>query len=529
MKTKDKTCISESVISWCGSFLPLRHRYMLTKNNRVRLRYTLPSGIMSAFVALAVLTSFSQNSQALYHADAAISSQEQELAESLAIIHEHAAKTQENALNDDKRYIEELDRAPLNPIAFLKAKQEIRRIKKDNIDTQDKNSVLPIIPPRAEQRPQLETKTTQIGEGDTLAGVLNKNGVPLGEAYQAIKSMSDKVDPKQIKPGQKVTLSYSPSAAEGEKPRMHSFTMQVTPFENVKVMRVSDNEFQTSMVKADVRRKVYAHNTEIELSLFGSGLKAGIPASVIADAIYIYSWDVDFQRDIRKGDILEVMYEQFETPEGQNIKTGDIMFARLDVNGQDIQVYRYKKKNGDVDYYTSDGVSLRKALMKTPVDGARISSGYGKRTHPVLGYTKMHKGVDFAAPRGTPIYAAGDGTIEKAGMWSSYGNYIRIRHNSELKTAYAHLQKFAKGITPGKRVKQGQVIGYIGTTGRSTGPHLHYEVLKNGTQVHPHKIDLPQGETLKGTELANFKAHMDELRNQYASISNKPIRFAAAN
>lgn len=524
--------------------MPVRQRYLLTKNNKMRLRYTVPSVITGVFVALAVMTSFSQNSQAVYHADmttAALNpAQNDELSQHMQVIREYAAQNQDKILEDDQRIIEELDKTPMNPIAFLKAKHEMRQLKNqikkeqapENLAQENfaraRSSSGIVLPPQTSSRPTLQTKTAKIGKGDTLAGVLNKNGIKLADAYEAIKSMSKHYDPKNIRPGQTVTISYAPERDEEGKPQMYSFAMAMTPFESVKVLKSPDGSFLADKVKAQVERKIYAHDATIELSLYGSGLKAGIPNSVIADAIYIYSWDVDFQRDIRKGDAIEVMYEQFETPKGEKVKTGDILYAMLDINGQDIAVYRYQKKNGDVDYYTEDGVSVRKALMKTPVDGARISSGYGKRKHPVLGYTKMHKGVDFAAPRGTPIYAAGDGTVEKAAYWSSYGNYIRIRHNSELKTAYAHLQKFAKGVRSGKRVKQGQVIGYIGSTGRSTGPHLHYEVIKNGSQVHPHKIDLPQGETLKGAELASFKAHASQLNRQYAELNDKPLRYASA-
>jgi murein DD-endopeptidase MepM/ murein hydrolase activator NlpD len=212
------------------------------------------------------------------------------------------------------------------------------------------------------------------------------------------------------------------------------------------------------------------------------------------------------------------MYEQYETADGTRVKTGNLVYARLQVNGEDIPIYRYEMKNGDVNYFTADGVSVRKALMSTPIDGARLSSGFGMRKHPVLGYNKMHKGIDFAAPTGTPIYAAGDGTIERLGQWSTYGNYIRIRHNSDIKTAYAHMSRFAKGLSAGSRVKQGQVIGYVGATGRVTGAHLHYEVLENDTQINPKSVKLPLGETLRGAELASFKAQAQTINRRYESL-----------
>ena len=197
----------------------------------------------------------------------------------------------------------------------------------------------------------------------------------------------------------------------------------------------------------------------------------------------------------------------------------------MNTGGREKPIYRYKMDDGRVDYFEPDGTSIRKTLMKTPVDGARISSGFGYRRHPVLGYNKLHKGMDFAAPTGTPIYAAGDGVLEYAARNGSFGNYARIRHNSKLKTAYAHMSKFKKGMHKGKTVKQGEVIGYIGTTGRSTGPHLHYEVLVNGVQVNPRSVKLPTGETLTGEQLKRFKSLIQGINQEYASLT-KGLKFA---
>ena len=188
------------------------------------------------------------------------------------------------------------------------------------------------------------------------------------------------------------------------------------------------------------------------------------------------------------------------------VRTGDVIYASMTLSGKTKAYYRYTPKSGITDYFDEQGRSVRKTLMRTPVDGARLSSGFGARRHPVLGYTKMHKGVDFAAPRGTPIMAAGDGVVERANRYGGYGNYLRIRHNSELKTAYAHIHRFAKGVSAGSRVKQGQIVAYVGSTGRSTGPHLHYEVLQNMKQVNPLSIKVAAGEILKGSELKRLAA-----------------------
>ncbi len=315
-----------------------------------------------------------------------------------------------------------------------------------------------------------------------------------------------------------MNLRFEPADDNRSGYVLAAMDMPVDPLKSVSLRRTSGGGFVPDVIEKEAERRSYARAAEIETSLYGSALKNGIPSSVVAEVIRVFSWDVDFQRDVRRGDRLEVLYDQMESPDGVKVKSGNIIFARLSIGGEDVAIYRYEKPDGDVDYYMQDGSSLRKTLMKTPVDGARISSGYGMRKHPVLGYNKMHKGMDFAAPTGTPIYAAGDGKIEYLGRNSSYGNYIRIRHNGNLKTAYAHMSRFARGLSNGSRVKQGQVIGYVGTTGRSTGPHLHYEVLVNNVQINPKSISVPQGDSLKGKELEAFHRHVNRISQQYSSL-----------
>jgi murein DD-endopeptidase MepM/ murein hydrolase activator NlpD len=256
----------------------------------------------------------------------------------------------------------------------------------------------------------------------------------------------------------------------------------------------------------------------IENSLFVAGEKAGVPVPVLVQLIRAYSWDVDFQRDIRPGDGFEIMYDRFVDSRGETVYHGDVAFAALTLSGQRKALYRFTRDNGEAGFFDPSGKSARKALLRTPVDGARLSSGYGRRKHPILGYTRMHKGVDFAAPKGTPIYAAGSGTIEVAGRNGGYGKYVRIRHNGSYSTAYAHMKGFANGISKGARVKQGQVIGYVGSTGRSTGPHLHYEVIRDGRQINPMKVKMPAGPKLKGKELERFLAHVAETDLRFAAL-----------
>ena len=237
------------------------------------------------------------------------------------------------------------------------------------------------------------------------------------------------------------------------------------------------------------------------------------------ELIRIYSWDVDFQRDINNGDKFEILFEKLFTEKGEFVRTGNVIYGNLLLRTKKYPLYRYETSKGTIDYFDDNGRSARKALLRTPINGARLSSRYGKRRHPILGYNKMHRGVDFAAPRGTPIYAAGRGTIVKLGRNGAYGNYIRIRHGSGLETAYAHLSRFRRGLRVGARVPQGKVIGYEGSTGRSTGPHLHYEILKNSRQINPLTLKMVSGKKLTGKELKLFHSKRTKIEKQYGEKS----------
>jgi murein DD-endopeptidase MepM/ murein hydrolase activator NlpD len=248
-----------------------------------------------------------------------------------------------------------------------------------------------------------------------------------------------------------------------------------------------------------------------------SGRRAGIPDRVLLELIRAYSWDVDFQRDIRAGDGFQVMFDKLYDEHANHVHSSTIRFAALTLSGKRHAIYRYTTRDGTDDYFDDQGRSARKALMRTPINGARLSSGFGKRRHPILGYTKMHRGVDFAAARGTPIYAAGNGVVVKSGRNGAYGNYVKIRHNSRYSTAYAHMRRINKNARRGKRVKQGQVIGTVGATGRVTGPHLHYEILVGGRRTNPLKVKMPSGRKLKGRELESFLAARSRTDEAFAA------------
>lgn len=254
-----------------------------------------------------------------------------------------------------------------------------------------------------------------------------------------------------------------------------------------------------------VRRELVRVGGPIGGSLHRTGLELGVPAVIMSAAIRVFGYGIDFERDIRPGDRFEVTYDRLRDPASGRLSVGVLRHVSITYGGKTLSLWRYKPEGGKVDYFNARGESVRMALLRTPVDGARMSSRFGPRKHPILGYTRMHKGIDFAAPRGTPVYAAGDGVVEKAARWGGYGNYIRIRHNGVFSTAYAHLAGFAKLLRPGMTVRQGQVIGYVGSTGRSTGPHLHYEVHKDGAAIDPTRLALASRVILKGKRLARFQ------------------------
>ncbi len=270
-------------------------------------------------------------------------------------------------------------------------------------------------------------------------------------------------------------------------------------------IRKSQNDFIVKENVLKLYKKEVVIKKEIESSLYSAAIKSGIEPNIIVEFARIFGFEVDFQRDIRKGDWFEILYEKFEDDNNVVQDTGKIIYASMFVNGAEINLYNFKDGSGDIGFYDIKGKSIVKSLMKTPINGARLSSSYGMRKHPILGYNKMHRGTDFAAPSGTPIMASGAGKVTRARWCGGGGNCVKIKHNSTYETIYAHMKSFARGIKEGIRVKQGQIIGYVGSTGMSTGPHLHYEVIVNGRKVNSQKLKLPSGKILKGKARQEFE------------------------
>jgi murein DD-endopeptidase MepM/ murein hydrolase activator NlpD len=297
--------------------------------------------------------------------------------------------------------------------------------------------------------------------------------------------------------------------------------------QDVTITRTTEGGFTADMVKKQLEVHRHRAGATIDSSLYLAGMQAGIPADIVVELIRMFSYKVDFQRDLHPGDSFEAYYDYYYTPEGQPAKTGNIAYARMRLAGKDVTLYRYQPDpDQPADYFDAKGQSAKGMLMKTPVDGARISSGFGARMHPILGYTRMHKGVDFAVPTGTPVMAAGAGEISYMGWANGYGNFVVINHSNGYATAYGHLSRFAPGMRRGGRVRQGQVFAFSGMTGLATGPHLHYEIRVNNSQVNPLTVRIAEGRLLGGRELRDF---LDQRLKTDGTIAALPLETKVAD
>ena len=364
----------------------------------------------------------------------------------------------------------------------------------------------------------LVRKKMVIGRGDTLSVALTRAGGTREEAEAAIVAFRKVHNPRRLRVGQTLSLAFDPADGSGAAPRLASLALDVAADRDVVVERGDDGNFTSSVVDRPLERILHRSIGTIDSSLYDAAIDAGMPDQVLMEMVHIFSFDVDFQRDIQPGDHFEVLYEAVFNKAGAFVENGPILYAHLEVGERDVELFRFEPVEGPADYLDAKGASVRKALMRTPINGARLSSAYGMRKHPILGYNKKHLGVDFAAPKGTPIYAGGDGTISMIGRYGNYGKYIRIRHNGTYSTGYAHLSGYAKGMKRGKRVRQGQVIGYVGSTGMSTGPHLHYEVMQGNKRINPMTLKLPSGRKLKGQELAAFQRQVQKITVLLAEV-----------
>ena len=360
--------------------------------------------------------------------------------------------------------------------------------------------------------PRFKKISHKVEIGETLDSILENYSIDKKEVEVLKKKLSKKVNINKLKANQKINLTIDQS-----KNSIKEFIFQISNKERIVLTQdLKSKIFNEKVILTKLKKQINYNENVILQSLYKSALEKEIPASIIIEFARIYGFQVDFQRDIRKKDKFQIMYEVFVDEKKKIIETGNILFANLILSGEDNSLYYYDAQ-GSIGHYDKGGKSIQKALMKTPINGARLSSPFGMRKHPIDGFNKMHKGTDFAAPLGTPIMASGSGVIKKAGWCGGGGNCVVIKHNSTYQTIYAHMSKFAKSIRAGVRVKQGQIIGYVGSTGKSTGPHLHYEVLINGKKVNSQTLKLPSGKILKGDERKLFetkKIKLDVLKSE---------------
>ena len=360
--------------------------------------------------------------------------------------------------------------------------------------------------------PKFKTVEHKIEEGETFDKILETYAIKEEEISNIKNNLSKKINLNRLKTNQKIQFTVDQS-----NNHLREFIFQISNTEKIYLTKIGEKgEFNQKIILTKLRKEiVYKENTILN-SLYKSATQKKIPINTIIEFARIYGFEVDFQRDIRKRDSFQVMYEVFIDDNKKIVETGEILFANLKLSGMDKSLYFFDY-NDSKGHYNKSGKSSQKALMKTPINGARLSSPFGMRKHPIDGFNKMHRGTDFAAPIGTPIMASGNGIVKKAGWCGGGGNCVVIKHNSTYQTVYAHMSKFAFGIRSGVRVKQGQTIGYVGSTGKSTGPHLHYEVIMNGKKINSQKLKLPSGKVLKGKERKLFetsKIKLDVLKSE---------------
>mgnify|MGYP001596514606 FL=1 len=354
--------------------------------------------------------------------------------------------------------------------------------------------------------PRYKKYNHKIKSGETFDKILNSYSINKEEINIIKENLLKKININKLNTNQKIQIILDQT-----NNKIKEFIFQISNTEKIYLSKNSeDSKFNEKTLTIKLDKKIIYKENIILQSLYKGATDQNIPPNIIIEFARIYGFQVDFQRDIRKEDKFQIMYEVFIDKNNKVIETGEILFANLILSGQDNSLYYFDKENVE-GHYDKNGKSVQKALMKTPINGARLSSSYGMRKHPIDGFNKMHRGTDFAAPKGTPIMASGNGIVKKAGWCGGGGNCVKIRHNSTYETIYAHMSKFARGIKKGVRVKQGQTIGYVGSTGKSTGPHLHYEVVVNGKKVNSQKLKLPSGKILKGKNRELFETNKIKL------------------
>ena len=397
-------------------------------------------------------------------------------------------------------------------INIIELNSKYKNIKTPNVEKSPKNT---LITKDISNKPQIETDDSTensfknvkkpksketiiiVKKDQTFSSILDNFNFDNKKKFAIINAINAIFDLRELKVNQKIIFLID------KNENVEKIIIELNFNTNLEVDLRSD----IKIVKKELETfsEINSQEYVISNSLYTDGINNNIPNQILIKLIQLFSFDLDFQRDIQKDTKVSISYEKIFVKNKSDYALGDIEYAKIIIKNNTLEYFKFLTDEGFIDYFNRQGKNVKKSILKTPIDGARISSSFGMRKHPISGFNKMHKGVDFAAPIGTPVYAGGNGVIEMVGVNGGYGKYIRIRHNNEYKTAYAHLNSYRKGISKGVRVNQGEVIGYVGSTGRSTGPHLHYEIIYQNKKVNPLKLKLPSGKILKGDELARFE------------------------
>lgn len=368
----------------------------------------------------------------------------------------------------------------------------------------------------------LEPVVLEVKRGDTLLALLMRAGLAGPDAHVAVAAITPHLRPRDLRPGHELYVFRS---TDPSRP-LAAFAIEPSPDRRITVFAREDGGFTASVEEVERVRHLVRAEGVIASSFYEDLVNASVPPSLVMGLIRAFSNNVDFQRDIQGGERFAVMFERWRDPDGGLMDHGDVLFAELQAGGKSHRIWRFVKPDGSVDWFDENGVSVRRSLLRTPLDAARISSGFGIRRHPILGYSRMHQGVDFAAPTGTPVYAAGEGRVAFAGTRGGYGTTVVINHTGGVSTLYAHLSSIQRGLRPGSAVRQGQVIGRVGSTGMSTGPHLHFEVHRNRQPMNPAVAQVMPPQRLAGPALAAFQRERARAERQFAMLA--PGRELAA-
>jgi murein DD-endopeptidase MepM/ murein hydrolase activator NlpD len=372
------------------------------------------------------------------------------------------------------------------------------------------------------------TLALKVGKGDTLLDLLIANRVQNGEAHDVVNALKSKFNPQKLSVGQKISVTLDRHEKIGDAAAVKELAIRLPNLSTIELQRLQTGGFNVAATEDTSAAKTFRGFGTVRTSLLQAGADGRIPAAAMQELLKAFSYDIDFQREIHPGDTIEVLIDRKPAKSGTGFTGyGGIRYAALTLRGKKHEIFRFKDSFGDYAWFDGKGNSIKKSLLRTPVDAVHITSGFGMRTHPIMGYTKMHRGVDFGATSGTPIMAAGDGVVTFKGWKSGYGNFVTIKHNDKYETAYGHCSRFAN-INVGSRVKQGQVIAYVGMTGMATGPHLHYEVREAGNQVNPVSKQFNMAAGLSGKQLAAFKTAKQSALNELASLAKGTSQVASA-